>query len=221
MSNIGIHIKNCLACIILSLLWVSCSNWKPIDLRMIKDDGYAFYIRKGDGQARTVWCDAYGRLVARYYNRKEREEHYLAYEDMPQGKRERMMELIHQVIARGEYTGHHPIIEDDDLANYYAEEAAPMMELSVLRGSSVAIWYMTDKEVHDAMFNTMCELYDILESMKDVKRSNLHPEDDIGMIYHSETEGRQHYKKQEAWREECKKANEENKRIKMPLPPYV
>ena len=214
-------IKNYLACIILSLLWVSCSNWKPIDLRLIKLDGYAFHIRKGDGQFKTVWCDAHGRLVARYYDQKKSEDYYLAYEDMPQGKRERMMELIHQVIARGEYTGHHPIIEDDDLANYYAEEAAPMMELSVLRGSSVAIWYMTDKEVHDAMFNTMCELYDILESMKDVRRSNLHPEDDIGMYYHSETERRQHYTKQKAWREECKKANEENKRIKMPLLPWA
>ena len=215
------RIKNYLACIILSLLWVSCSNWKPIDLRMIKDDGYAFQIMKGDGQARTVWCDAYGRLVARYYDQRKSEDYYLAYEDMPQAKRERMIELIHQVIARGEYMGHRPIIKDDDLANYYAEQGAQRIELSVLRGSSVAIWHMTDKEVHDAMFNTMCELYNILESMKDVKRSKLHPEDDIGMIYHSEAEKRQHYKKEEAWRRERKKANKESKgTIQWPLP-YV
>ncbi len=217
----AMRIKKYLACIMLSLLWVSCSNWKPIDLRMIKDDGFAFHIRKGDGQASTVWCDAYGRLVARYYDQKKSEDYYLAYEDMPQAKRERMIELIHQVIARGEYMGHRPIIKNDDLANYYAEQDAQQIELSVLKGSSVAIWYMTDKEVHDAMFNKMCELYNILESMKDVRRSKLHPEDDIGMIYHSEAEKRQHYKRQEAWRRECKKANNESKGEKRPLPPYV
>ena len=205
----------------LSLLWVSCSNWKPINLRMFQLDGYSFHIRKGDGLYQTVWCDGYGRLVARYYDWKKHEDYYLAYEDMPKATRERMMELIHRVIARGEYTRHRPIVRNNGLANYDAEQNAQQINFTVLQGGEKYIWYMTDKEVHEAMFDTMCELYDILESMKHVRRSKLHPEYDLGMNYHSEKERRQHYEKQEALRRECKKANEGIKGKKTPLPPCV